>query len=144
MPTIAAIDVVILIAAVGYLVYAVVETDGPLNIFDLLRKAPLTIGKLASCPICASFWVALLVVYLYGVLPIVVYALALAGVLLILREAWDLSIAPAREAKTREQLKTAVQISKQFDELMAHQYLFVVSDDVSDAMERVKAFDNAE
>lgn len=143
MPT-SAFDFAILIAAIGYLVYALVETDGPLDIFASLRKAPFTIGKLASCPICASFWVALLMLYLYSLVPIVVYAAAMAGFLLILREAWDLSTASSRETRTREQLKTAVQVGKQFDDITAHQYLFVVNKEITLAFEKVtEALDNA-
>lgn len=77
-----------LLLAVGYLVHVVTREQGPLNLFERLRQLPLTVGDMLSCPICAAFWLSLLVVFFDIYLTPLVKVLALAGFITAVRTVW--------------------------------------------------------
>lgn len=70
------IDLVLIALATWYVAYAVTSTHGPFKIFETLRKS-IPHGGLLDCPVCLSFWAALIL--LLVPMGIVVQALALAG-----------------------------------------------------------------
>lgn len=75
------LDLIIRAAAIWYVSYALTSTHGPFNVFTTIR-AKVPHGGLLDCPVCLSFWVALIILIVpYG---IVIEALALAGVAMLL------------------------------------------------------------
>lgn len=73
-------DWITLALAVWYIAYAVTKTHGPFNIFERLRKH-LPHGGLLDCPVCLSFWAALMLLLLPR--GILVDALAIAGLAML-------------------------------------------------------------
>jgi hypothetical protein len=103
------IDWLVMLGAVTYLVIALTETDGPLNVFERLRNLPY-VGKLFECPICASFWIALLVQWLYLETTFLVYALALAGNFVVIGRMWDKATVGKRQEQDRERIAIAEEL----------------------------------
>lgn len=107
MPTMA--DSLVLLAALSYLVIAITETDGPANLFARARELRF-VGKLFECPICASIWLALIVLGIYPYVPFLVYALALAGVFVVLGRIWERATAERKLRYERERLEGAEEL----------------------------------
>lgn len=51
-------DLLTLALATGYWAYAISKTDGAFGVFEWTRRH-LPLGGLTTCPICLSFWLAL-------------------------------------------------------------------------------------
>lgn len=69
-------DLILIALATWYVSYSLTSTHGPYNVFSTLRNK-LPHGGLLDCPVCLSFWAALIL--LLVPMGIVVQALALAG-----------------------------------------------------------------
>lgn len=98
-------DWVIAFLVTYYITTAIVDSTGPLWIFDIVRegfedmhfalsergysrlsKVPLSLKDLLECFICASLWVALLVVFLISGQWLVIESLAVAGLYVMVRQ----------------------------------------------------------
>lgn len=74
-------DLLIVVFAAWYVSYAVSSTHGPFAIFERIRNVT-TIGGLLTCPVCLSFWAALILLLLP--MGVVTMALGAAGLAMIL------------------------------------------------------------
>lgn len=71
-----------LVLATWRISYMLTLESGPFGVFERLRKLPN--GGLLTCIFCLSVWMAALMLVLYPVVPVVIYALAIsAGALLV-------------------------------------------------------------
>ncbi len=104
MPTIS--DWLLMLLAVSYLVIAITETEGPAGIFEKARGIRF-VGKLFECPICASIWLALLVLWLYPQLPFLIMAIALAGIFVVMGRIWERATGWRKLRDERERLENA-------------------------------------
>lgn len=102
-------DWLLMLSAVAYLVIAITETDGPANLFAWFRERPL-VGKLFECPICASIWLALLVLGLMPQIPFLVYGLALAGQFVVIGRIWEKARLGRKQALERERIDNAEEL----------------------------------
>lgn len=72
----------LLVLATWRISYMLTLESGPLGVFERLRKLPH--GGLLTCIFCLSVWMAALMVGVFQVVPVVVYALAIsAGALIV-------------------------------------------------------------
>lgn len=79
-------DLVLIALATMYLAHAITSTHGPLNSFLILRDHTRHLLKgFFECVVCVAFWVALVLFLFYGIIPGLIWVLAIAGVALAIR-----------------------------------------------------------
>jgi hypothetical protein len=81
-----AFDLIVLALATMYAAHAITSTDGPFFVFLKLRERTRHVLKgLLDCIVCTAFWVALVLLLLYGIAPGFIWVLAVAGAALAVR-----------------------------------------------------------